>query len=129
MENRVVALATAFAVAACSAGSSPPGALLDATSVDDDDSADGPPVGPDGTPEDSLLDAPSESPLDATTVSDAPTDAGWLSPCTNAPNQCPPGDICTYLPMKGEFLCTRACTQDSQCPAPSSGCQFGLCQP
>ncbi len=55
-------------------------------------------------------------------------DGGWLGTCMDT-NQCPPGDICTYLPNAAKYLCTRACTKDTECASPSSGCHFGLCQP
>lgn len=48
----------------------------------------------------------------------------FMSSCTGDVD-CNTGEVCYQYRSTGQRRCTLPCTQDSQCPAPSSGCQRG----
>lgn len=55
-----------------------------------------------------------------------PTNLGFLCPCTDN-TQCA-SQVCNTFPSRGMF-CTKPCTKDTDCPAPSPGCTpKGLCK-
>jgi hypothetical protein len=68
-----------------------------------------------------------------TEAGDAGADAGgltFMSPCSMAPGapMCPPGTSCDAFPAKGPH-CSKACTEATDCPAPSTGCNMmGICK-
>ena len=61
--------------------------------------------------------------------SDGSTDggAGLLGPCLV--NEDCTSRLCHYYLGKGASFCTKPCTSDGDCPAPSPGCnQMGVCR-
>lgn len=67
-----------------------------------------------------------------TAVLDAGADADgglqFMSPCNPADDQCPAGTSCDAFPSKGPH-CSKPCKQNSDCPAPSPGCNMmGVCK-
>lgn len=66
-------------------------------------------------------------PIDASTV-DAGACAGtvaYLAACT-ADDECM---SCTCKSFGHSRVCSKACTVDTECPAPSGGCSMGFCRP
>jgi hypothetical protein len=54
----------------------------------------------------------------------------FMSPCSTQPGSppCPAGDTCYDFPAKGQF-CSHSCTEATDCPPPSSGCNgMGECK-
>lgn len=46
---------------------------------------------------------------------------GFLDSCDKGPNECA-SCVCGFFQKRGGNLCTKNCTADSDCPAPSPGC-------
>ena len=66
----------------------------------------------------------------AADASDAEVGAAYLAPCGPNGACAGPGAICFEFSNKGK-ICTKKCTQTSDCPAPSTACtpNNGVCRP
>jgi hypothetical protein len=84
-------------------------------------------------PGDAASGSPSDGPGNGTTdgppadLMQASMPRGFLAPC-NANSDCA-SMLCHSFPGAGGDFCTLPCTKDSECPAPSPGCNpQGVCR-
>lgn len=68
---------------------------------------------------------PDASTVDATQVCTGST-VDYLKACTDN-TMC--GSTCECHSFGHSMVCTKTCTVDSECPAPSGGCTTGFCRP